>query len=211
MRTTGARSGRPVDSDGAATRARILVAARTAFADLGYAATTYRLLAESTGLAHSALYNYFGSKAELYAAVHDGVKVETYATIAPALAGTETFATQIDALLGVFVDSLSEAPEAPRFLAAARIDTARHDELASIRDALPAQRRSLFSDMVDLGIATGELDPEDRDGLLAMLDTMTIGLIEVCSEPDLHRSAVAGFGRSIHALLRSTAAQQPSS
>lgn len=208
MSTTGARAGRPVDADGVATRARILVAARTAFADLGYAATTYRLLAESTGLAHSALYNYFGSKAELYAAVHDEVKFETYAAIVPALAGTETFAARVDALLGVFVDSLSEAPEAPRFLAAARIDTARHDELASIRDALPARRRSLFADMVDLGIATGELDPEDRDDLLAMLETMTIGLIEVCSEPDLHRSAVAGFRRSIHALLDTKTAKQ---
>ncbi|MDG1265373.1 MAG: TetR/AcrR family transcriptional regulator [Ilumatobacter sp.] len=207
MSTTGARPGRPVDSDGAATRTRILVAARTAFADLGYAATTYRLLAESTGLAHSALYNYFGSKAELYAAVHDEVKAETYAGIEPAIAGTKTFAARIDALLRVFVDSLSEAPEAPRFLAAARIDTARHDELAPIRDALPAQRRSLFAEAVDLGVATGELDREDRDDWLAMLDTMTIGLIEVCSEPDRHRSAVAGFRRTIHALLDAKAAE----
>lgn len=72
-----------------------------------------------------------------------------------------------------------------------------------MRDALPAQRRSLFADMVDLGIATGELDRKDRDDLLAMLETMTIGLIDVCSEPDLHRSAVAGFRRTIQALLDS--------
>ena len=209
MSTTGARAGRPVDADGVATRARILVAARIAFADLGYAATTYRSLAESTGLAHSALYNYFGSKAELYAAVHDEVKFETYAAIEPAIAGTETFAARIDALLRLFVDFLSESPEASRFLAVARIDTARHDELVSTRDALPAQRRSLFADMVDLGIATGELDPEDRDDLPAMLETMTIGLIEVCVEPDLHGAAVAGFRRTIHALLDAKTTKDP--
>ncbi|MDG1267776.1 MAG: TetR/AcrR family transcriptional regulator [Ilumatobacter sp.] len=61
---SAARVGRPVDADGQATRARILIADRTTFADLGHAATTYRLLAESTGFAHSAAYDYFGSKAE---------------------------------------------------------------------------------------------------------------------------------------------------
>lgn len=64
-----ARVGRPVDADGQATRARILITDRTTFADLGHAATTYRLLAESTGLAHSAAYDYFGSKAAPYSAV----------------------------------------------------------------------------------------------------------------------------------------------
>jgi len=196
------RAGRPVDADGDATRARILIAARRAFADLGYAATTYRLLAESTGLAHSAIYNYFGSKADLYAAVHDEVKVETYAQwVLPAIDDTTTFVARIEALLGVFVGMNAEAPEVSRFLAAARIDTARHDELADIRGALPAQRRRLFADMVELGIATGELNATIRDDLLAMLEAMTVGLIEVASEPERHRAAVNGFGLAIHALV----------
>jgi hypothetical protein len=83
--------------------------------------------------------------------------------------------------------------------------TGRHDELASIRDALPAQRRELFADAVDLGVATGELDSAGGEDLLAMLETMTIGLIDVCSEPDLHRSAVAGFRSTINALLNAKA------
>ena len=196
------RLGRPVDADGDATRARILAAARTAFADLGYAATTYRLLAEATGLAHSAIYNYFGSKAELYAAVHDEVKLQTYTEwMLPAITDTTTFAARIDALLDAFVVSLAEAPEPPRFLASARIDTARHDELAAIRDALPTQRRSLFADAVDLGIANGELDLARREDLRAMLEAMTIGLIDVCGDPQLHKAAVEGFRQAIHAML----------
>lgn len=202
MTASRPKVGRPVDADGDATRARILAAARTAFAELGYAATTYRLLAEATGLAHSAIYNYFGSKADLYAAVHDEVKSQAYGEwMLPAIVDTKTFASRFDALLKAFVVSLAEAPEAARFLAAARTDTARHNELAKIADALPSQRRDLFGEMVDLGIATGELDASSRNDILALLETMTIGLIEVCSDPELHRAAVAGFKRTMTAFL----------
>lgn len=203
MSTSKARPGRPVDADGDATRTRILAAARTSFADRGYAATTYRLLAERTGLAPSALYNYFGSKAELFDAAHAEVQLETYAEwILPAISNTETFAARIDALLESFVSMNAADPEAARFQAAARIDTARHPELASVASALPTQRRRLFADMVDLGISTGELDPAGRDGVLAMLETLIVGLVEVAGEPDQHRTAVSGFRQAITSLLQ---------
>ncbi|MGI9645690.1 MAG: TetR/AcrR family transcriptional regulator, partial [Ilumatobacteraceae bacterium] len=164
MSASGPRLGRPVDADGDATRTRVLAAARTAFAELGYAATTYRLLADRTDLAPSALYNYYRSKAELYAAVHREVQLETYAEwILPAITGTETFAGRIDALLDSFVAMNAEDPEAARFQAAARTDTARHPELHGVRDGLPTQRTTLFADMVDLGISTGEIEPGDRE------------------------------------------------
>lgn len=194
--------GRPIDADGDATRARILAAARTAFAELGYAATTYQLLAERTGLAPSGLYNYFASKAELYRAVHADVQLENYAgTILPAIGDTKTFATRLDQLLGSFVTMNSQVPEAARFQAAARIDTARHAELATLRQALPAQRQMLYREMVDLGIANGELPPGRRHDILAMLETLTVGLIEVSAEPELHRAAVNGFRSTIAALI----------
>lgn len=199
---TPSRLGRPVAADGDATRARILAAARTAFADLGYAATTYRILAERTGLAPSALYNYFASKAELYGAVHADVQLENYAgSILPAIDETETFADRLDQLLGSFVAMNAKVPEAARFQAAARTDTARHPELAPLVEALPAQRRLLFNEMIDLGIATGELPPSRRHEIHAMLETLTVGLIEVSVQPDLHRSAVKGFRTAIAAII----------
>jgi AcrR family transcriptional regulator len=197
------RLGRPVDADGDATRSRVLRAARTAFAELGYAATTYRLLAERTGLAPSALYNYFSSKAELFAAVHAEVQLETYSEwIVPAISDTATFAARIDALLESFVDMNAEAPEAARFQAAARIDTVRHAELAAVRDSLPTQRRTMFADMVDLGISTGELAEDDRTGVQAMLETITAGLVELAVDPDQHRVAVAAFRHAIASMLK---------
>lgn len=203
---TSSRLGRPVDADGDATRARILAAARTAFGELGYAATTYRLLAQRTGLAPSALYNYFASKAELYAAVHADVQLENYAgSVLPAISGTETFAERVDQLLGSFVAMNAKVPEAARFQAAARTDTARHTELAELGEALPTQRRLLFAEMVDLGIATGELPGDRREEVLAMLETLTVGLIEVSAEPKLHRAAVKGFRSAIAALIQAGA------
>jgi len=204
---TSSRRGRPIDADGDATRARILAAARTAFADLGYAATTYRLLAERTGLAPSALYNYFASKVELYNAVHADVQLENYAgSILPAISDTETFAERIDELLGSFVRMNAEVPEAARFQAGARVDTARHDELAPLGEALSTQRSLMFAELVDLGIANGEVPADRRDEILAMLETLTVGLIGVSSEPELHRAAVNGFRSTIAALLQPDAA-----
>ena len=204
MTTSRSRLGRPVDADGDLTRTRVLAASRTAFAEVGYAATTYRLLAERTGLAPSALYNYFSSKAELYAAVHQEVQLETYAEwILPAISETETFAARLDALLASFAAMNAKAPEAARFQAAARIDTARHPELESVRNRLPTQRRTLFADMVDLGIETGELDATDREAVLAMLETLTVGLVEICAEPDQHRTAVDAFRRLLGSVLDS--------
>jgi len=199
---TKPKLGRPIDAEGDVTRARILRAARTAFGELGYAATTYRLLAGQTGLAPSALYNYFSSKAELYAAVHADVQLENYAgSVLPAISDTETFVERVDQLLGSFVAMNDEVPEAARFQAAARTDTSRHEELASLGKTLPTQRRQMFAEMVDLGISTGELAADRRAEVLAMLETLTVGLIEVSSEPELHRAAVSGFRRAVATLV----------
>lgn len=187
------------------TRSRVLAAARTAFAELGYAATTYRLLADRTGLAPSALYNYYTCKADLYAAVHDEVQFETYAKwILPAIEGTTTLAARLDALLGCLVAMNVEAPEVARFRAAARIDAARHPELAPVRDGLPTQRRHLFADMVDLGVSTGEVMEPTRATVLAMLETLTLGLVEVSSSQDMHARAIAGFRAMIAPAISGT-------
>lgn len=195
--------GRPVGVDSDITRARILLVARTTFAELGYAATTFRILAERVGLAPSALFNYFDSKAELYAAVHDDVKLEVYAAwILPAIEGTETFADRLDALLSSFIPQNSASPEVAPFLASARIDTARQPELSGVRGGLVAQRSRLLTEMIELGIETGEIDPTDRDVVAATLDTVIVGLLDVGADAEQHRLAIEGFRRTLRAFLR---------
>ena len=187
----------------------MLSVARTAFAELGYAATTYRLLADRAGLAPSAIYNYFSSKAELFSAVHREVQFETYAEwILPAVTGADTFASQIDALLASFVAMNAKAPEAARFQASARIDAARHPELSRVREGMPTQRRALFARMVDLGLSTGDLPASARPTVMAMLEALTLGLVELSADPDVHGLAVEGFRCSIAALMTSNSDAQ---
>lgn len=51
------------------TVATVLTAARRLFAAKGYAGTSNREIAAAAGLAHTAIYNHFGSKAQLFTAV----------------------------------------------------------------------------------------------------------------------------------------------
>jgi AcrR family transcriptional regulator len=200
------RLGRPVDADGAATRRRILKVARAAFAELGYAATTYRILAERAGLAPSALYNYFASKAELYAEVHDEVRAEVYeGWLVPALEGAATLDAALDAFLVTVRDLNHADPTAASFLATARVDTVRSAELAAVRDALPARRRDLFEAMVEQGVRDGVLGADVGEQALALLETVNLGLLEISADPARHRAAVEALRRGLPLALRSLA------
>lgn len=55
----------------AATRARILVAARASFLDRGFGSTTIRHVADSAGVSQETIYKTFGGKAALLKAVYD--------------------------------------------------------------------------------------------------------------------------------------------
>src|SRR3954447_582900 len=66
--------GRPRDVDSAATRRDLLDGARRIFARDGYGATTNRSIALEVGITTGAIYHYFPSKADLYAAVYEQVQ-----------------------------------------------------------------------------------------------------------------------------------------
>ncbi len=63
------RRGRPANTSTDDTVSSVLRAARRLFAAKGYAATSNREIAAAAGLAHTAIYNHFGSKAQLFTAV----------------------------------------------------------------------------------------------------------------------------------------------
>lgn len=67
--TSPRRRGRPANSSTDATVAAVLASARRLFAARGYAGTSNREVAAAAGLAHTAIYNHFGSKAQLFTAV----------------------------------------------------------------------------------------------------------------------------------------------
>ncbi|HEX6148799.1 TetR family transcriptional regulator [Nocardioides sp.] len=80
---SGRRGRRPGAPD---TRAAILTAARSRFADHGFAGTTIRAVAADAGVDAALVHHYFGSKDELFLAAMR-LPVDPRQVLAPALAG----------------------------------------------------------------------------------------------------------------------------
>jgi AcrR family transcriptional regulator len=94
---TAPRGRRPGAPD---TRAAILAAARTSFADKGFAGTTIRAVATTAGVDAALVHHYFGTKDDLFVAALE-LPVDPRAEIAPVLADGPDGAAE--RLLTVFV------------------------------------------------------------------------------------------------------------
>lgn len=193
-RTVKPRLGRPPDTDSADTRRRILDIARLAFAQRGYGAATNRNLGTEAGITAGAIYHYFGSKLDLYIAVHDDVQERVYARFNEAVSLPSTFRAKLEAVLDEAHVMNDEDPTLAQFLGALRIDMRRHDELRQALQPSALMRQRFFDRIVDAGLETGEIDPADRDKVSALLLTLLIGLTDAVSgDPLQHSQAVAGI------------------
>jgi AcrR family transcriptional regulator len=111
---TGPRGRRPGGPD---TRAAILAAARTSFADKGFAGTTIRGIASAAGVDGALVHHYFGAKDDLFVAALE-LPVDPRTEIAPALAeGPEGAGERV---LRVFVGVWDDPANTPAFVALAR-------------------------------------------------------------------------------------------
>jgi AcrR family transcriptional regulator len=184
------------------TRERILAAAREAFAELGYDATTNKQLAEAAGITTGALYHYFESKFDLYAAVHDDVQDRVYGRFTAAIEPATTFIGKLEALLDAAHELNRHDPTLAQFIGSVRIDRRRHPELADAFVAFTTRANAFYDDLVDLGVRTGEIDLADRERVLALIRTMLIGLTDAVSHDiDLHLLAVEGLKQLIEGKL----------
>src|SRR5215212_192892 len=191
--TTG-RAGRPVASDSTLTRRKILKAARGRFAKDGFRATTNRLIADDAGITTSALYHYFASKAELYAAVYCETVGEMFTEFEAAAAGSD------DSLLRQFIAVLRCSCELQRadssitgFIVAVALETQRHPDLQALITSQRGRHLRFFADMVDQAAARGELsDDVDRAGLADLMSSMMTGLARTAAAAgDLGRYTAA--------------------
>jgi AcrR family transcriptional regulator len=196
------RLGRPPSSNSADTRKRILDAARAAFALRGYEASTNRTLGTDAGITAGALYHYFGSKFDLYLAVHEDVQERVYARFNKAIDGLATFREQIEAVLETAHEMNKEDPTLAQFLGSARMDMRRHPELGVALRSSAIVRQAFYDRMVDLGESTGEIDPADSERVHAVLLTILIGLTDAVSgNIALHRNAIDGVKALIEGKL----------
>jgi AcrR family transcriptional regulator len=112
--STAPRGRRPGTPD---TRAAILTAARTSFAEKGFAGTTIRGIASAAAVDAALVHHYFGTKDDLFVAALE-LPVDPRTAIAPALAdGPDGAAERV---LRVFVAVWDDPGNTPVFVALAR-------------------------------------------------------------------------------------------
>jgi len=124
--------GRPANASTDDTVAAMLSSARRLFAAHGYTATSNRAVAADAGLAHTAIYNHFGSKARLFAAV--------FADVQNLLIGELDRSVRDEPSGPPFPRALFEAieglhaadPSYVGFLASMYVEVRRHPELREI-------------------------------------------------------------------------------
>ena len=172
------RRGRPPATDSTDTWCTILDVSRRLFAERGYSAVTNKDLAAAAGVTTSALYHYVESKLDLYVAVHRDVLRRIGRRFNDALASSDTFVGKVEGVLEASSAMNASDPSFAQFTGVVRSDMRRFPEIAERLAREVAQTEKFFVDLVETGIATGEIDPADRDAATAFVRLALIGLTD---------------------------------
>jgi AcrR family transcriptional regulator len=200
--TRSRRLGRPPDTDSAETKQRILEIARAAFAFGGYDGSTNRELATKAGITSGALYHYFGSKLDLYLAVHEDVQQRVYGRFNAAADDAVGFLGKFEAILDVAHELNESDPTFAAFLGAVRTDMRRHPEIAAALAAHAERRHAFFVRLVDAGIESGEIAPANRDFLNEFLAIILVGLTDgVSDDSERHELAITSIKMALRGSL----------
>ncbi|MDD9939979.1 MAG: TetR/AcrR family transcriptional regulator [Myxococcales bacterium] len=186
--------GRPAGKSSEETRAEILAAAHKQFARVGYERATNRDIAADAGVTAAAIYKYFASKADLFAAV----ATETMETLMPDLLKAARSAPSARrALVALLRTQLAAAQhvEATRFLTTIPIEMKRHPEVAEALVGQPGPIFELVVEVVERGVREGEIARGKAEQVVGMYIAILIGLaIHGSTVPASHNAAaVQGF------------------
>src|ERR1700712_4892512 len=122
------RRGRPVNSDSAETRNRILKASRQVINERGYQAATFQAIAVAAGLSRPTLHYYFTSREQIYQALVAGAS-EIVAELVAAARRQNTLVEQFSALVAAIHDADFRDRSQIAFLVSARLESTRNPEL----------------------------------------------------------------------------------
>jgi AcrR family transcriptional regulator len=148
----------------AANRASILEAARGAFSELGYGATTVRDVVRRTDLASGTFYNYFPDKEAVLRALVDDSFAEMRARLAEARRGARSLEEFVgDAYRAYFEFIVADPPTFELMRRNAGTIRTLFDE-----PVLGAARDDLHGDLDD-AIARGEMPPFDTEYMTAAM------------------------------------------
>jgi len=173
---SGRGRGRPLGSDSAETRARILRAAREVISERGYAAANFAAIASRAGLSRPTMHYYFHTCEEIY----DCLVAEVYSIVADCIAHAkreETLLNQLAAFVaGTYRSGLADA-SMMRFIITARLEFHRSPSLCDSRGPVVPAVQEFYTSMVDDAIARGEM-PSDTDApaVVNLLLAMFLGM-----------------------------------
>ncbi len=166
------------------------------FAINGYGRTTNKDVAVRAGITTGALYYYFDSKLAMYLTVYWELAALVNERLNSAMHQESTFAGKFRAVMEAVYQMNREDPSIARFLGTVRVDRMRHEELRSAIPHSPGEGANLVAPMVDAGIEFGEIDPERREVIEAVMRTIFVGLTDVSAQmadPQYHRRAIDGL------------------
>jgi AcrR family transcriptional regulator len=198
-----ARKGRPQATDSADTRRRILAAARECFGRQGFDRTTNKDIAAAAGITQAAIYHYFPSKQDVFAAVFREMQRATFARFEQVLASEDTLAGRVKALLGLAAEMHVADQTLARFTAIAPLEIQRHPDLRGAlgHDALAVY--DFFDRLVELSAddLRPDVDPASVVNLLVAVSTGFSQFGATSRVDDAHRAAIDSFGRLIDGTL----------
>lgn len=122
------RRGRPVNSDSAETRNRILTASRQVINEHGYQAATFQAIAVAAGLSRPTLHYYFASREEIY----QTLVAQASGIIADFISSARrrsTLVEQFSALIAAVHEAEFRDRSQLAFLVSARLESTRNPEL----------------------------------------------------------------------------------
>lgn len=196
------RLGRPPATDSADTRRRILDIARASFAAGGYDGSTNRDLAAEVGLTAGALYHYFGSKLDLYLAVHDDLQQRVYGQFNQATDVADGFLGKFEAILDTAHMLNKEDPTMAAFLGVVRTDMRRHPEIQALLGEHSSRRDDFFVRLVDAGVASGEISKKNRAFMNEFVAMILIGLTDgVSDDAKRHERAITAIKLALRGQL----------
>jgi AcrR family transcriptional regulator len=189
------RRGRPANTSTAETVAAMLRSARRGFAAHGYAATSNRAVAAEAGLAHTAIYNHFGSKADLFTAVFVDVQDLLIAELHRSVRAEPARPPFPGALLDAIESLRSADPSYVEFLASMYVEVRRHPELQVIfQKGPPFPIVDTLRELAD-GDRPSASDTDDDSIWFWIAFALGLAQLSALADAETFVATVAGFRR----------------
>lgn len=178
IETVVRKLGRPRAVDSVDTRVRLLAAARTCFGQNGFEKTTNAQIAAIAGVTTGAIYHYFPSKVELYAAVFEGVQDFIYSEFEYAINEHNTLVERFNSILDISVRINRDDPSIAGFVVDVASEVQRNPELRNVTSLLRHRTGAFLQKLCDDAEQNNEIRPGiSRESLQDLLNALLAGLL----------------------------------